>query len=113
MDLLRIAARVAAVEPEPEPSTTGVVRKTPGKGYCVKSENNPDWSGGCYPTKAEADDRLGEVEAAEHAKASSGLSEVEAGFVASYCDMVLSSDSPSEFTLEILHDLLVSYNGSK
>jgi hypothetical protein len=93
MDLLTIAARVAASSVE----TTGVVKKTPGKGYCVKSEKNPDWSGGCYPTKAEADDRLGEVEAAKHAKASSGLSAAEVEFVATYCDMILSSERPSEF----------------
>jgi hypothetical protein len=104
MDLFAISARVAAEE------QTGVVRKTPGKGYCVKSEKNPDWSGGCYPTKGEADDRLEQVEAAKHAKASSGLSMAEAEFVASYCDMILSSEPPSEFRIEILHDLLSSYN---
>ena len=66
MDLLSIAARVA-LEPADK---TGVVRKTPGKGYCVKSEKNPDWSGGCYQSKAEAKSRLEQVEAAKHAKAS-------------------------------------------
>jgi hypothetical protein len=66
MDLLAIAARVAA-EPVDK---TGVVKKTPGKGYCVKSEKNPDWSGGCYPSKGEANERLEQVEAAKHAKAS-------------------------------------------
>ena len=44
----------------------GVVRKTPGKGYCVKSEDNSDWSGGCYPTKSEAKDRLKQVEYFKH-----------------------------------------------
>lgn len=48
---------------------TAIVRKTPNKKeWCVKSENNPDWSGGCYPSESQADDRLGEVEAAKHAK---------------------------------------------
>jgi hypothetical protein len=72
MDALRIAARVAAsfVSSVEE---TGVVRKTPGKGYCVKSEKNPDWSGGCYPTKGEADDRLKEVEKFKHMKARSNV----------------------------------------
>jgi hypothetical protein len=39
-----------------------VVRKEKGKGYCVKSPNNPDWNGGCYPSKAEAEKRLQQVE---------------------------------------------------
>lgn len=46
---------------------TSVVRKD-GDEYCVKSEKNPDWSGGCYDTKGEAEDRLAQVEAAKHAK---------------------------------------------
>jgi len=104
MDLFAISARVAAGE------QTGVVEKTPGKGYCVKSEKNPDWSGGCYPTKGEAKERLKEVERAKHAKASTGLSAAEAEFVMSYCDMILSADVPTAFRLEILHDLLASYN---
>lgn len=44
------------------------VKKEKGK-YCVKSEHNPDWSGGCYDTKEEANERLRQVEAAKHAKA--------------------------------------------
>lgn len=36
--------------------------------YCVKSRNNPDWSGGCYNTKAESEKRLAQVEAIKHAK---------------------------------------------
>lgn len=65
MDLLAIAARVAAPEAEDEP-VTGVVKKTPGKGYCIKSEKNPDWSGGCAPTKGEAEKRLKQVEFFKH-----------------------------------------------
>jgi hypothetical protein len=57
--------------------TTSYVKKTKGKGYCVKSEHNPDWSGGCYPTKAEANKRLEQVEAAKHAKASGLLTLAE------------------------------------
>ena len=30
--------------------------------YGVSSPNNPDWSGGCYPTKEEAEERLKQVE---------------------------------------------------
>jgi hypothetical protein len=45
-----------------------VVRKEKGKGYCVKSPNNPDWNGGCYPTKGEAEKRLSEVEWFKHNK---------------------------------------------
>jgi len=85
MDLIRIASRVAAGLSQPlsdrpdygshevvsQQEETGVVRKTPGKGYCVKSEKNPDWSGGCYPTKGEADDRLKQVEKFKHMKKAS------------------------------------------
>lgn len=58
MDLLVIAARIAA----DDPPDTGVVKKTPGKGYCVKSEKDSDWSGGCFPSKPQAEKRLKQVE---------------------------------------------------
>lgn len=48
----------------------GYTKKTPGKGYCVKSEKNPDWSGGCYPSKGEAKERLKQVEKFKHMKGS-------------------------------------------
>lgn len=36
--------------------------------YCVKSEKpGSNWSGGCYDTKGEAEDRLKQVERAKHA----------------------------------------------
>lgn len=89
VNLLRIAARVASspLTEQPDYGTggasvprgtvsqeeeiaqqleTGVVRKEKGKGYCVKSEKNPDWSGGCYPTKGEAEKRLNQVEYFKH-----------------------------------------------
>ncbi len=45
---------------------TGYIKKTP-KGYCVKSEKpGSTWSGGCYPTKAEAEKRLRDVEFFKH-----------------------------------------------
>lgn len=85
--LLSIAARVAQKTASecmdesmhhPEPVTSqqevgqqeqqGYIKKTPGKGYCVKSEKNPDWSGGCYPSKGEAKDRLKQVEKFKHMK---------------------------------------------
>lgn len=39
----------------------GVVRKEKGE-YCVRSPNNPDWNGGCYPSKEKAEARLKQVE---------------------------------------------------
>lgn len=36
--------------------------------YEVKSESNPDWSGGKYDTKEEAEDRLRQVEFFKHNK---------------------------------------------
>jgi hypothetical protein len=36
--------------------------------YEVKSESNPDWSGGIYNTKEEAEDRLRQVEFFKHNK---------------------------------------------
>jgi hypothetical protein len=82
-NLLAIAARVAAGESNPDwmsalsvgeeaekgvavQEDQGVVKKTPGKGYCVKSEKNPDWSGGCYPSKGKAKERLDQVEFFKH-----------------------------------------------
>jgi hypothetical protein len=43
--------------------------KTPNKDeYCVRSEQNPDWSGGCYKSKEKAEDRLKTVEMFKHMK---------------------------------------------
>lgn len=39
-----------------------VIRKNDKGEYCVKSPDNPDWNGGCYDTKEEAEERLQEVE---------------------------------------------------
>lgn len=85
MNLLQIAIRVATLnqpisdipdygsrEMVSQTEETGIVKKTPGKGYCVKSEKNSDWSGGCYPTKGEADERLKQVEAFKHMNKNSG-----------------------------------------
>ena len=45
------------------------IRKTPNKEeYCVYSENNEDWSGGCYPSKSKAESRLKQVETMKHMK---------------------------------------------
>lgn len=44
-----------------------MIRKR-GKRWCVLSEHNPDWSGGCYRTKKEAEARLRQVERAKHAR---------------------------------------------
>lgn len=43
------------------------IKKEKGK-YCVKSEKNSDWNGGCYDTKAEAEHRLQQVEMFKHMK---------------------------------------------
>ncbi len=80
-NLLLIAARVSASLSQPlserrdygdgeegPQEQTGVVKKVPGKGYCVKSEKHPDWSGGCYPSKAKAKKRLNQVEMFKHMK---------------------------------------------
>jgi len=40
---------------------TSVIRKEKGQ-YCVRSPNNPDWNGGCYDSKGEAEKRLKQVE---------------------------------------------------
>jgi hypothetical protein len=38
--------------------------------YCVHSESNPDWNGGCYGTEGEAKKRLQQVEFFKHKGAS-------------------------------------------
>jgi hypothetical protein len=48
---LRVAARFVEA----------VIRKEDGE-FCVRSPNNPDWNGGCYPSKGEAERRLEQVE---------------------------------------------------
>lgn len=55
MKLFLTAIRVA------ESIETGVIRKRDDE-YCVESEKNPEWSGGCYPSKEKAEKRLQQVE---------------------------------------------------
>jgi len=57
-----IATRVA----ESLGRTSKIVEK--GGEFCVKSENNPDWSGGCYPSREKANKRLEQVEMFKHMK---------------------------------------------
>jgi hypothetical protein len=42
-------------------SREAVIRKEKGE-YCVRSPNNPNWNGGCYKSKSEAEARLKQVE---------------------------------------------------
>jgi hypothetical protein len=57
-----IAARISG-------ATTRIayIKKEKGK-YCVKSEKNPSWSGGCFDTKEEAETQLKNVEMFKHMK---------------------------------------------
>jgi hypothetical protein len=89
MSLLSIAARIAEQHPgmpadappqvvsqqqqgqqqqEGQQEQVGYVKHEKGKGYCVKSEKNSDWSGGCYPSEGEAKKRLNQVEMFKHMK---------------------------------------------
>lgn len=43
----------------------GVIRKE-GDEWCVRSPNNPDWSGGCYKSKEKAKKRLRQIEFFKH-----------------------------------------------
>lgn len=38
-----------------------VIRKEKGE-FCVRSPDNPNWSGGCYKSKEKAEERLRQVE---------------------------------------------------
>lgn len=67
MNILLIAARVDDILAAQESIKTAVVRKE-GDKYCVRSEKNKDWSGGCYDTKEEATERLKQVEMFKHMK---------------------------------------------
>lgn len=51
---------------------TAVIRKEKGE-YCVRSPNNPDWNGGCYPSKEKAEERLRQVEYFKHKSAESPI----------------------------------------
>jgi hypothetical protein len=44
-----------------------VIRKEKGE-YCVRSPKNKSWSGGCFDTKDDAEERLREVEVLKHLK---------------------------------------------
>lgn len=54
-DSAKIASRVA------QRFLEAVIRKEKGE-YCVRSPDNQDWNGGCYPSKEKAEDRLKQVE---------------------------------------------------
>jgi len=62
---MKLAERVAARYRE------AIIRKEKGE-FCVRSPNNPDWNGGCYPTEGEAKKRLQQVEFFKHKKAWEG-----------------------------------------
>lgn len=47
------------------------IKKTKGGKYEVKSKSNPEWSGGTYDTKEEAEERLSQVEMFKHMKGGS------------------------------------------
>jgi len=64
--LPQIALQVAGLDESDE--RVSYIKKEPGKGYCVKSKDSPDWSGGCYPSKSEAQKRLNQVEMFKHMK---------------------------------------------
>ncbi len=95
MSLLSVAARVACRTAEAQgesglPATAppmvsqqqqgqqeqvSYIKHEKGKGYCVKSEKNSDWNGGCYPSKGEAEGRLQQVEMFKHMKKGSSSPE--------------------------------------
>ena len=67
MNIFQIAARVDDILTAQDHARTAVIRKE-GDKYCVRSEKNKDWSGGCYDTKEEAEKRLQQVEMFKHMK---------------------------------------------
>lgn len=50
-----------SIEREATEEKEAVIRKEKGE-YCVRSPNNPNWNGGCYKSKGEAEKRLKQVE---------------------------------------------------
>lgn len=62
-----LSRQVVARYLEAEEEKKAVIRKEKGE-YCVHSPDNPDWSGGCYPTEGEAKKRLEQVEYFKHKK---------------------------------------------
>jgi len=72
------AYRVAGLDEEEAGSGEGTASEVQtgyiqhkGDKWCVRSEKNKDWSGGCYDTKGEAEDRLKQVEMFKHMGADS------------------------------------------
>ncbi len=63
-----LSRRVVALYQKRAEEKEAIVRKEKGKGYCVKSPDNSDWSGGCYPSEGEAKKRLEQVEYFKHKK---------------------------------------------
>jgi hypothetical protein len=61
-------AVVSQQEQQGQQEQVGYIKHEKGKGYCVKSEKNPDWSGGCYPSHGKAEERLKQVEKFKHMK---------------------------------------------
>jgi hypothetical protein len=78
---------------------TGVIKKTPGKGYCVKSEKNPDWNGGCFPSKGKAEKRLKQVEFFRHKASGAPVTvtkfEWDPGDKRSYGSFEIEADTPA------------------
>jgi hypothetical protein len=56
---MRLSLIVAAVR---EAEIREAVIRKEGDEWCVRSPNNPKWSGGCYKSKDKAEKRLKQVE---------------------------------------------------
>jgi hypothetical protein len=123
MKLLRIAARVAQENPgalpaeappvvsqqtqEGQQEQVSYIKHEKGKGYCVKSPKNKDWSGGCYPSEGEAKKRLNQVEMFKHMKKGSVASEDIAHDLDLIAARLANSEAPSlEIVLSDLKSIL-------
>jgi len=66
--------------------------KEKGK-YCVKSEHNPDWNGGCYDTEEEAKHRLQQVEMFKHMKGGSAKTAMDIRSLAEWAIAQAATDA--------------------
>ncbi len=86
----------------------GYVKKEHGQ-YCVHSESNSDWSGGCYDTKEEANKRLQQVEFFKHKGAAGVVLRVALRYMAEVSKTLLERLGKDSWFLPVQRDRFLHF----
>jgi hypothetical protein len=77
--------------------------------YCVHSESNPDWNGGCYSSKEKAEERLRQVEFFKHKGASDLVMRVALRYLADAKSSPLERVTKDSWFMPLAKDRFVHF----